>query len=206
LEESWIDAGGARADNGDVPTDPIRFPALLQRAAEGDQAAASVLFAEHHPRLLRFLRGLEPRAADDLAGEVWLAVTRGLPGFEGGAADFNSWLFTIARNRLADHRRTAARRRTDPVADVGDREAERTADPADHAIDRWSAADAVALVAEHLPPEQAEVVLLRVVGGLDVAQVAEIVGRTPGWVRVNQHRALQRLAAVVSPLADGAGR
>lgn len=206
MEESWIDARSAGADNGEVPTAPRPFPALLQRAAEGDQTAASALFAEYHPRLLRFLRGLEPRAADDLAGEVWLAVARGLPGFEGDAGDFTAWLFTIARNRLADHRRTAARRRTDPVAEVEDLTATAAADPADHAIDRWSAADAVALVAEHLPPEQAEVVLLRVVGGLDVAQVAEIVGRTPGWVRVNQHRALQRLAAVVAPLADGAGR
>ncbi|MEZ5273013.1 MAG: sigma factor-like helix-turn-helix DNA-binding protein [Ilumatobacteraceae bacterium] len=89
---------------------------------------------------------------------------------------------------------------------MGDREAERTADPADHAIDRWSAADAVALVAEHLPPEQAEVVLLRVVGGLDVASVAEIVGRTP-WLGAGESAPrLQRLAAVVTPLANGAGR
>lgn len=208
MEKSWIDAGRPDADNRGVPIDPLRFPALLQRAAQGDENAATELFAEYHPRLERFLRGLEPKAADDLVGEVWLAVARGLPGFDGGAAEFSAWLFTIARNRLADHRRTAARRRTDPVGDLADRGLDATdaaSDPAVVVVGRLSAAQAVALVATHLPAEQAEVVLLRVVGGLDVAQVAAVLGRTAGWVRVNQHRALQRLAAVVVPDSATAG-
>ena len=44
-----------------------------------------------------------------------------------------------------------------------------------------------------LPPDQAEVVLLRVLGELEVEQVADIVGKSKGAVRVAQHRALQRL-------------
>src|SRR5215207_3538673 len=49
-----------------------------------------------------------------------------------------------------------------------------------------------------LPPVQAEVVLLRVLAGFEVADVAEIVGKKPGAVRVLQHRALQRLAEQLS--------
>jgi RNA polymerase sigma-70 factor, ECF subfamily len=45
-----------------------------------------------------------------------------------------------------------------------------------------------------LPPGQAEVVLLRILAGFEVADVAKIVGKKPGAVRVLQHRALQRLA------------
>jgi len=45
-----------------------------------------------------------------------------------------------------------------------------------------------------LPSGQAEVVLLRVLAGFEVADVAKIVGKKPGAVRVLQHRALQRLA------------
>ena len=44
-----------------------------------------------------------------------------------------------------------------------------------------------------LPPDQAEVVLLRVLGELEVEQVADIVGKSKGAVRIAQHRALQRL-------------
>jgi len=46
-----------------------------------------------------------------------------------------------------------------------------------------------------LSADQAEVVLLRVLGGLGVEQVAELVGKRPGTVRVLQHRALRRLHA-----------
>lgn len=46
------------------------------------------------------------------------------------------------------------------------------------------------------PPDQAEVVLLRVVAGLSVEQVAKILGKSAGSVRVAQHRALRRLAAI----------
>jgi RNA polymerase sigma-70 factor (ECF subfamily) len=45
-----------------------------------------------------------------------------------------------------------------------------------------------------LPPLQAEVILLRVVAGLDTDAVARVVGRSPGAVRVAAHRGLRRLA------------
>ena len=50
-----------------------------------------------------------------------------------------------------------------------------------------------------LPPDQAEIVLLRVVAGLSVEQVAAITKRRPGSVRVMQHRALSRLSRTFSP-------
>jgi RNA polymerase sigma-70 factor (ECF subfamily) len=60
-------------------------------------------------------------------------------------------------------------------------------------VDRDATARAVALVAT-LPPVQAEMVMLRVVAGLEVADVARIVDKKPGAVRVAVHRALQTLA------------
>ena len=50
-----------------------------------------------------------------------------------------------------------------------------------------------------LPPDQAEIILLRVVAGLPVEEVAAITGRRPGTVRVLQHRALRRLADRLAP-------
>jgi RNA polymerase sigma-70 factor (ECF subfamily) len=46
-----------------------------------------------------------------------------------------------------------------------------------------------------LTPDQADVVLLRVLVGLDVEQVANVLGKRPATVRVLQHKALRRLAA-----------
>ena len=58
----------------------------------------------------------------------------------------------------------------------------------------------LALVAS-LPRDHAEIIMLRVVAGLEAADVARIVGKTPGAVRVTAHRALRRLA----DLAERAG-
>ena len=58
-----------------------------------------------------------------------------------------------------------------------------------------------------LPADQAEMVMLRVVAGLDVATVASMVGKSPGAVRVAVHRALQRLSREFAPdLATGGAR
>lgn len=58
--------------------------------------------------------------------------------------------------------------------------------------------DAARRIVALLPPDQAEVVLLRVVADLSVEQVARIVGKRPGTVRVLQSRGLKRLAERIS--------
>ncbi|HCO03468.1 MAG TPA: hypothetical protein DIT48_08945, partial [Actinobacteria bacterium] len=65
------------------------------------------------------------------------------------------------------------------------------------AMANLSAEGAIACIAA-LPPAQAEVLLLRVLGGLSVKEVADIIGKRPGTVRVIQHRALARLAVELS--------
>lgn len=182
------------------------FPAVLAGARAGEEWAAEVLFIDLQPRLLRFLRSAEPRVADDLAGEVWLGMAQGLGRFEGDLTGFRAWVFTIARRRLADHRRTAVRRATDPVAGewFAEQGTEPGDDPGELVLGGLSAQASIDLIVSMLPPDQAEVLLLRIVGDLDVAHVAEVLDRTPNWVRVTQHRALRRLATHFPPRAVGA--
>lgn len=166
----------------------------LDRARRGDEQGFALLWRSLHPPLLRYLTVRSPDARDDVASETWLQVVRDLPGFGGGIDDFRGWLFTIARNRAIDHGRARARRSTVPVAAP----AENTADPLatsaeDDVVARHATDEAVRLVAS-LPTEQAEMVMLRVVAGLDVAVVARLVGKKPGTVRVAVHRALKELA------------
>jgi RNA polymerase sigma-70 factor (ECF subfamily) len=178
------------------------FAVVVEAAGRGAQWALTELFRAYQPMLLRYLRSQEPRVADDLAGEVWLAVARGLRGFDDDELGFRRWLFTIARRRVIEHRRKVARRRTDPmVPDELDALRSGTGggavavDPAGVVVERLSAREAVAAVVADLTPDQAEAVLLRVVAGLPVGEVADIMERTPGSVRVLCHRALKHLAA-----------
>jgi RNA polymerase sigma-70 factor (ECF subfamily) len=178
--EPRIVGSAARAEFGEV----------LAAAQDGAQWAVAVLWQELHPRLLRFLRGLDPVAAEDVEADTWLAAARHLAGFHGDDKQFRAWMFTIARNRLIDWRRREARR------GVAEALSERPADddPAVTALDVLRADATVAQVRALLPRGQAEVILLRVLGGLEVAEVAAIVDKRPGTVRILQHRGLRRLA------------
>jgi len=73
-------------------------------------------------------------------------------------------------------------------------------DAAELALEAISTRSVMVLI-KSLPREHAEIIMLRVVAGLEAADVARIVGKTPGAVRVTAHRALRRLA----DLAERAG-
>jgi RNA polymerase sigma-70 factor (ECF subfamily) len=178
----------------DEPGASTPFEVLLEGTLANDREAAAELFRRFHPALSRYLRAREPRHADDLEADVWLAVAAHLERFEGGERDFRAWHFTVARNVVSGHRRTGLRRRTDIVRpeDLADRPAADEPDTA--AVDDISLADALAVLRRHLTPVQAEVVRHRVIAGFSAAEVAGLLGRSEGWVRVTQHRALVRLA------------
>lgn len=174
--------------------DEAMFVDVLSAAQCGDERAVELLFVQLQPRLMRFLVAHEARAADDIAGEVWLAVATRIAQFEGGWADFRAWFFSIARRRLADHRRTAVRRRTD-VVDATVFELRPTHESTEQlALDSLSGQEAAKLIGSTLRGDQAEVLLLRLLADLDVDQVAAIMEQTSNWVRVTQHRALRNLS------------
>lgn len=186
-----------------IVLDPDNFVDVVVAARAGEAWAAETLFIDLQPRLLRFLRSSEPRQADDLAGDVWLALARGLHDFEGDLPGFRAWAFSIARRRLADFRRTAVRRATDVVEhSVFTQREDATTDVSASALAALSAQEAVDLITSSLVPDQAEVLLLRVLGDLDAEQVGEVMGRSANWVRVTQHRALARLADLLTAGSD----
>jgi RNA polymerase sigma-70 factor (ECF subfamily) len=166
----------------------------LRRARAGDESGFAELWRELHPRLLRYLRVRSRGSYEDVAAETWLHAVRDLASFNGNADGFRAWLFTLARHRAIDAARAAAARPMVSVPDfsgVGRQPAAAAAET--DALERMSTDRAIAMV-RRLPPDQADMVMLRVVAGLDVAVVADIVGKSPGAVRVSVHRGLRALA------------
>jgi RNA polymerase sigma-70 factor, ECF subfamily len=162
------------------------FQAILSAAARGDEDAFAALWRNLQPALLHYLHTIAPDAAEDIAAETWIEVIRGLQAFHGDEPTFRTWALTIARKRVIDWRQRSDNLATQPQrTDTSDRP---------HAIaDALSSRAALALIAT-LPPDQAEIVALRVLGGLNVAEVATVTGKRPGTVRVLAHRGLRRLA------------
>jgi len=154
------------------------FADALVAAQEGSEAAFTQLWRDANPALLRYLRVIAADTSDDVAAETWVLVT-------------------TARRRAIDAVRHGARRPQAPLDDLPPSRHPVTPDPADLAMERVSTQSAIALLTR-LPRLQAEVILLRVVAGLDTESVARLVERSPGAVRVAAHRGLRTLAQILA--------
>ena len=167
------------------------FADVLAAARADAPWAFERLYTELAPAVAGYLRLRGAREPEDLTNEVMLGVFRGLDGFDGDAAGFRSWVFTIAHRRVIDERRRrAARPETDghldpeAVLSGGDVEQE--------ALAGLGEGEVRALLAE-LTDDQRDVLLLRIVADLSVDEVARITGKQPGAVKMLQRRGLAAL-------------
>jgi len=177
--------GAGRAVGGDA------FPSVLLAAQSGASWACTNLWIDYAPAVMGFLRARGSREPEDLTSEVFLAVFDSIDRFTGNEQEFRAFVFTIAYRRLVDELR---RRSTRGVHVEWDDEADprRSASAEHEAIGNLADASARALL-EGLPPDQRDVMVLRIIGDLTVEQVAEIVGKRPGAVKALQRRALGSL-------------
>ena len=191
----WLRRGGWYADTQHVLGDD--FVRVLAEAQGGDEQQFAVLWRDANPALLRYLRVLAQDNAEDIAAETWVHVVRGLARFTGDESSWRAWLFTTARRRLFDQARLRKRHPAEPLDEISAAEVPAAPDAAELALDNIGTESALALLAR-LPTVQAEVIMLRVLAGLDTDAVAGLIGKSPGNVRVIAHRGLKRLEALLT--------
>lgn len=169
--------------------------AARDRAPGGFEA----LYETYSPIVYGYVRGLGVPDPDDTVSEVFISVVRGLATFRGDEPDFRRWLFTIAHRRAVDAHRARGRRPEQPVDPtrlpdgVGPA---RVVDAADDLAARLSPGPATRALAR-LTPDQREVILLRIVADLSVADTAEVLGKQPGAIKTLQRRALASLRRLI---------
>ena len=166
---------GSRTSQG-----PAQLPRLIEAS-----------FAQLQEDMIRYLRAVAGAdVAEDVASQVWVEVVGRASEFRGDEAALRRLVFATARRRALDQHRRWWRRKVN-LHPPGDRVLERAAWEDPEVVER----DRALMWIARLPKAQAEVVLLRVIGDLSTEEVAEMTGRSPGSVRVLQHRALRRLAS-----------
>lgn len=170
---------------------------VISRAQQGDGEALGHLWREYNHLLLRYFRGKRMAEPEDLASNVWIEVASSLHRFEGDEHDFRRWLFTIAARRRIDDIRSTKRRqgheeRNTPAAD------ELISPSAGEDAERSQALERALELVGTLPADQREAVMLRVVADLNVSDVAAIMNRREGSVRVLVHRGLKKLSEAVA--------
>lgn len=170
------------------------FESTLAAAQAGAEWAFSRLYRELNPRILRYFASRVPGESEDLAVETWLGAARRIADFRGNQHQFQAWMFTIAHGRLVQHWRDVQRMPHVAGGLFGLADPESAEDVEAGVLDRMSGVEASRQIVRSLTFDQAEVILLRVLGGLSVDEVADILGKRAGTVRVLQHKALRKLA------------
>jgi RNA polymerase sigma-70 factor (ECF subfamily) len=170
----------------------LAFAEVLERAQSGDEEAWGELYDRHAGSVRGYVAMRGASDPDDCVGEVFVHLARGLHRFVGSEAEFRSWVFMVAHNRVVDERRRAARRPVVPVAELDETAAPAQPDAESEALAALGL-DRVAGLLRDLTPEQRAVLLLRFVGDLTLEEVATVVGRPLGAVKQLQRRALRSL-------------
>ncbi|MGH9136104.1 MAG: RNA polymerase sigma factor [Acidimicrobiales bacterium] len=171
-------------------TDTIDVPRRWladRRVADVERPTLEGSYRALAPAVLGYFRSHGFDHAEDLVGEVFVSVARGLRRFRGDADDLRRWVFTIARRRKVDHLRRLRVRRGDVCGDPPDQPAPNTSGELGLDVDLLAAL-------HDLTPLQRDVVVLRFVADLPLEDVARIVRRTTGAVKSLQVRGLAQLA------------
>ena len=168
---------------------------LVPRAAGGDRAAMQRIMVIIHPIVLRYARariggGRHP-TAEDVAQEICLAVAMSVGNYVDRGRPFLAFVYGIASNKVADAHRALSREMSNPTEDVPETALEHDT-PEEYALVS-DGSNRVRLLLDSLSEKAREVIILRVFVGLSAEETAEIVGSTPGAVRVAQHRAFASL-------------
>ena len=181
--------------------DQFRIPPLddgvLQEAIAGAEWAWVALYRQLHPSVAGYLRARGASEPEDLTGEVFLQVVRSLPRFSGDAAGFRSWVFVIAHNKLSDDRRRRIRYPTEPVSHFDESRPDRV-NVESEALAKVGALQLRRAISA-LTQDQADVLLLRIFGGLSLQEVASILGKRLTAIKALQHRGLAALRRELAP-------
>jgi RNA polymerase sigma-70 factor (ECF subfamily) len=190
-----------RPEEGGRRLIPLDRDRALVEAAQEDPARFDALYRKYVAQVYSYayyeLR--DQHEAEDATERTFMAALTNLNRFEEratpadgtGASTFRVWLFRIARNAVAERRRRLRRRPEVPL-DV----AMTLAGPTDIEVEasrREEAAAAMRAIAR-LPGDRRRAVILRFVHEMSTPEVADVLGRSEGAVRVLIHRALRSVA------------
>jgi RNA polymerase sigma-70 factor (ECF subfamily) len=172
---------------------------LIQRAQNnrGDPHAGAEAVGELYDRyqqaVFRYIwaRIPNPQLAEDLTGEVFTRMLSNLPGYKITDAPFLAWLYAIARNLVSDHHRKNNKQDPLPIEQVETLPSQAPG-PAESA-ENLLFIQQVQAALDDLNASRREVLILRFIVGLPLAEVAAILGKTTGAVKITQHRALATL-------------
>ena len=156
-----------------------------------DRDEISELWDKITPKLYGYLvNSLKDKGvADDILQNTWFKAIEALPRFEDRGLGINAWIFSIARNEMRMYWRTSGRNVSldEDLHDV----------PVDYKNDIENKLFLDQILTSLSSGEQ-ELIRLRYIADLSMAEIAKLLNKSPIAIRVSLHRALSRARMVVS--------
>jgi RNA polymerase sigma-70 factor (ECF subfamily) len=178
-----------------------RYVEWLDRARRHDRHAFAPLYEATYRRVFGYLlaRVGERAAAEDLLQEVYLAALQAVGRFRGRTeGEFVGWLLKIAHAKVMDRFRSQYRHPELQTSEVPPTDLR---DPQNE-IDQRLRLDEISDALAQLTEDQRNVVMNRLVLGLDLEETSKVMGKNVGSIKALQHRALAHLAKILTPGVD----
>jgi RNA polymerase sigma-70 factor (ECF subfamily) len=157
-------------------------------AAQRDRAAFAPLYERYVDQIYGYAHMLtkDREKAEDVTAATFAKALEELPRFQWRGVPYSAWLYRVAANMVAREKRRPG------WIELEQHHAADTPDPADIAVEMDRDADVRAAVAA-LPADQRQAVLMRFGGEMRNREIAEVMGRSEGAVKLLTFRALTAL-------------
>jgi RNA polymerase sigma factor (sigma-70 family) len=168
------------------------FESVLAAAKAGAEWAWASLFREYAGPVTGYVASRGSKEPEDLTSEIFIKVANSIHSFEGDESSFRSWIFVIAHRRLIDERRSVGRK-PDFTELPPDYSSNGVAGNVETEALELLVTDELRDAFEVLTDGQRDVLALRMIAGLTLAETAEMIGKKVGAVKALQRRALEAL-------------
>ncbi len=190
----------------DQTIDADELPMVVERARNQDPDAWEALYRHCRPRLFRYARRrlASDHEADDAVSEAFIRALAQIAGFTWQRAGFDAWMYGITRNVVLETHRRSSRRAAIDLRVQGEQRAHPVGSTENPGADLEAAdeRDLLLRALDRLQPNEREIIELRVIGGLSSDDIAVVLDKRPGAIRMAQSRALKRLRVLLKELED----
>ncbi len=164
---------------------------LIASAQHGNPEATGTLYNRYHQSIYRYLyyRTGNAQIAEDLTSDVFLKMVQALPRYHYDTISFPAWLFQIARNLAIDHYR---RNNSHPITTLAEDQDSPEPD-LESTIDFHLTCRGLADALARLDENQRDVILLRFIEGMPIAETAGVLHKSEDAVKALQRRGLTAL-------------
>jgi RNA polymerase sigma-70 factor, ECF subfamily len=169
---------------------------LVKKAKRGERESFGILYDKHFDAIYRFilLKTGNKTDAEDISHQVFLSAWQKINKYEFQGFPFSSWLYKIASNAVIDHWRTS---KPNVSIDLVSENYLSELPELHNNLDQKFELKLVKNAIPRLEPDQQSVIIMRFVDELSTKEIANILDKSEGAVRVIQHRALKQLRKLI---------